>query len=505
VTDLGLSAADIAHIEAHGLDQAQVAALHERLRQPPRFVSLARAATRRDGVAALADVDALATQAAQAAAAPAKLTPMSGAASRMFGFLDRFLADQPKSGDEDKVASVLAALDRRVEGPRFAFEAALRDCLERDGHDLQACVEGGQHKLVVEHLLEVKGLGLRGKPKAVIPFHLRGGRAVCPLEEHMDEALRYAGGRLHATISPEHRPLYDAALVQIRTERPELVGVEVSFSVQHPSTDSIAIDAETGALVRDPEGAVAFFPAGHGSLLKNIDALDRPVVLRNVDNVPKPLAAQAQITRYHQAMSALLAEVKAVVAAAIEAIDAGTASATQLDAWRAALHNRSVMLQLDPARYTAADLDQQRALLRTALDRPIKLVGVVKNQGEPGGGPFVIEYQGAEILSIVEKDEIAEAQRPMMRDGEYFNPVDLMIDPTDHRGQPFDLFRFVNQDRPFIVRKPYGGREVLRLEHPGLWNGAMEGWTSIFLALPLETFAPVKEVIDLLRPPHQDD
>jgi uncharacterized protein (DUF433 family) len=356
---------------------------------------------------------------------------------------------------------------------------------------------------VVAYTLEQHGLGLRRKPKAVIPFHLRDGRPVTPLEEHMGEARRYAGSRLHATISPEHRPLYDAALDEIRAHDPALAEVEVSFSVQHASTDSVAIDAETGDLVRDEEGRLAFFPAGHGALLKNIDALDRPVVLRNVDNVPRPAAAQDAIERYHRAMFGLLAGLRGAVARLIEAIDeGGTDDAIEADL--NALRARRLNLHLDPARLAAAAPAERRALLRAALDRPIKLVGVVANQGEPGGGPFVIDYQGIELLSIVEKDEIADAQRPLMSDGQFFNPVDLLIDPTDHRGRPFDLFRFVNQERHFLVRKPYRGREVIRLEHPGLWNGAMEGWSSVFVALPLETFAPVKEVIDLLRPAHQD-
>ncbi|MBN2358557.1 MAG: DUF4301 family protein [Deltaproteobacteria bacterium] len=503
-TDLGLKKQDLAQIEARGMTVGQVKAIVDKLRRPPKFVALEKAATRYDGVFDLPDVELLAARFGQLRQVPMKFAPMSGAASRMFGFLERVAAGQGKGDDDAKAKRLAAALDPRTAGPRLAFREPLVAALARRGLDLDALLGRGELKPVIAGLIDDAGLGYRGKPKALIPFHLRDGRPVYALEEHLAEAAAYAGNRLHVTISPEHRPLYDAALEEIRRQSPALKKVEIEFSEQHRATDSVAIDAETGALVREGDGTIAFFPAGHGSLLRNIDRLGRPAVLRNVDNVPKPEAARRLVVRWHQAFAVVLADVKAVVAEALVAIDDGRASERLLDGCLSRLEALRVNLFLERLQYRRANLEQKRALMQVALDRPFKIMGVVKNQGEPGGGPFVVNYGGQRIVSIVEKDEIAPEQRSLMADGEFFNPVDLVIDPTDHRGQPYDLTRFVNHNRHFIVRKPYRGRDVIRLEHPGLWNGAMDGWNSLVVAMPIEVFAPVKEVTDLLRPEHQD-
>jgi len=501
--ELGLKKKDVAQIEARGMTIDQVAAIVDKLKSPPVFVALDKAATRKDGVVDLPDVELLAARFGQLRQVPGKFTPMSGAASRMFGFLERYAAGNAKGDDVAKTERFAAALDPKTGGPRLAFADALAMVLAQRGQPLNASLKKGDLKTLIAATLEDDGLGLRGKPKSLIAFHLRDGRPIYSLEEHLLEAANYAGNRLHITISPEHRPLYDAALDEIRRQVPALKKVEIEFSEQHPATDSVAIDAETSELVRDADGRLAFFPAGHGSLLRNIDQLGRAAVLRNVDNVPKPEAARRQVARWHQAFAVVLADVKALVAEALTAIDDGRATDQLLDRSIEQLDAHHITLFLDRLQFKRANLEQKRALVQVALDRPFKIVGVVKNQGEPGGGPFVINFGGHRIVSIVEKDEIAPDQRKLMADGEFFNPVDLVIDPTDHRGQPFDLGRFVNRNRHFIVRKPYRGRDVIRLEHPGLWNGAMDGWSTLVVAMPLETFAPVKEVIDLLRPEHQ--
>ncbi len=504
MSDFDLSPQDLKDIEAHGLGEATAREFLQRLQQAPRFVQLQRAATRSDGVRQLDEVEALATRFDQLETVPGKFTPMSGAASRMFGFVERIAVDQAQPGDVEKMRQCNAALDLRATGPRFAFAELLAGRLQRGGQNLQAWIDRAELGQLARALLEENGLGLRGQPKAVIPFHWRDGRAVTPLEEHMREALAYAGGRLHVTISPEHRALLDTTLAQIRDQAPTLAGVQVEFSVQHPATDSVGLDAESAELVRDEDGRVAFFPAGHGALLRNVAELGRPAVLRNVDNLPCSAAAQQQVTTYHRAFAVLLAELKSEIGRLLDGLGAGSLDDSALQQGLDRLRTRGLGLHLDPDSFATADADSRRELARAALDRPLKIVGMVPNEGEPGGGPFVIASQGAEIVSIVEKDEIAAEQKQLMATGEFFNPVDLLIDPTDHRGETYDLQRFVNADRCFIVHKPYRGREILRLEHPGLWNGAMDGWNALFVAMPIETFAPVKEVVDLLRPQHQD-
>jgi len=504
LAQVGLRSDDVAHIEAHGLTLAAVAFIIDKLQGRRRHVHLHRAATHKDGVRGLPDLEQRLARYDDLPVKPGKLTPMSGATSRMFGFLDRFLVDQPEEGDAAKVERFIRGLAAPGDGPRLPFRDELAGCLARAGHDLEQLIRSGRHHTIIDYLLADKGLGYRTKPKAIIPFHRRGGRPVVPLEEHMTEALSYGGGRLHITISPEHEQLVAATLEQIRRDNPALREVAVSHSVQHPSTDSVALDDETGQLVRDEDGRIAFFPAGHGALVANINNLDHPVILRNVDNVPRSAAAQLLIERYHKAMAVLLWEVKGIATRALLAIEEGSITEAELDATLEQLRQQQLGLHLDEAAYRRASLRTKKVLAQAALDRPLKIVGVVPNKGEPGGGPFVIDYAGREHISIVEKSEIAAHQKHLMKTGEFFNPVDILVDPTNHRGENHDLARFVNNERHIlVVHKPYRSRMVTRMERPGLWNGAMDGYSSIFVCLPIETFAPVKEVIDLLRPQHQ--
>ncbi len=501
----GFESADESTVQEHGLALEQVAAIVTKLKAEPQYVTLRRAATRKDGVRNLPDVETLAARFDQLPTKPGKFTPMSGAASRMFGFLGRALAKNPKDGDESKVERFINGLDEISDGPQLPFRSLLAESLRSDDQDLQQLIAERNYHPIIDHTLNEGGLAFRGKPKAVIPFHRRDGRAVVPLEEHMKEAVAYADGRLHITISPEDEALFSDALEQIHRDNESLKHVEITHSVQHPSTDSVALDSETGRLVRDQDGHLAFFPAGHGSLLLNIHELAAPAVLRNVDNVPKSATAQRLIQNYHRAMAVILHDLKAIVTEALVSLEEDRVSEQRLDSYLSQLRDSQLHLLLDWKSYQQASLANKKTLARQALARPLKIVGVVPNEGEPGGGPFVIDYEGNEIVSIVEKAEIAPGQKSLMQDGEFFNPVDILVDPTDHHGKTYDLPSFVNGNRHFLVRKPYRGREVIRLEHPGLWNGAMDGYNSLFVALPLETFAPVKEVIDLLRPEHQQD
>lgn len=502
---IGITDRDLEAITAHGLASQQVAAMVGKLQSPPCYVPLTKPATRADGIHSLNDVEDLAEGFAALAIKPGKFTPMSGAASRMFGFLDRFLSRKGSEADVANVQDLVAGLVASKDAPRFPFVAELAAKLERDGLRLEELAEKRDHRTLVSYIMGEKGLAFAGKPKAVIPFHWRQGRAVTPLEEHMKEAMAYGGNALHITISPEHDSLFKEALTAIRADSPRLEAVEVTTSFQHPSTDSVALDAETGQIARDPAGQVAFFPAGHGSLIRNIGALGRPAILRNVDNIPKGERAQRLIEVFHKGLAVLLSRAKAEVKAGLSANDANRGDLGPLLQSIGELEALGFRLLLDRQRYGAAGPNEKVALARQALDRPIKVHGVVANEGEPGGGPFAIAYDGCEVVSIVEKDEVAPEQRHLLRDGRFFNPVDLLVDPTDYRGSPHDLEKFVNPSRHFIVRKPYHSKEVIRLEHPGLWNGAMDGWTSLFVMLPIETFAPVKEVNDLLRQQHQEN
>ena len=499
---VGVGDRDVEDIEARGMTLERVDMIVRKLRSPPQFVHLERAATLHEGVNTIENVESIATEYDALAVKPGKLTPMSGVASRMFGFLHRYLAGQSRPDDLEKIGQFIAGLDCQNAGPRFAFLEPLAAALARDGHHLVELIAQGDHRLIVEYTLSEKGLGFATRPKGVIPFHRRDNRPITALEEHMREAVAYGDGRIHCTVSPEHEPLFGKILSEIRAVNPTVRDVVVGLSNQATSTDSVALDVESGKIVRDGEGKIVFFPAGHGSLIENLAKAGGPVFLRNVDNVPRSDRAQHLVDVYHRAFAVLLARAKLTMARLLEVIDQGIGD-NGLAAGLLELEKQHITIPLARESFAESSSDKKRELVRRALKRPIKIVGVVKNEGEPGGGPFIIRYLGAEIVSIVEKDEIDEGQWPMMREGEFFNPVDILADPTDYNNQPLPLYNFVNQARCFIVRKTYRGRDVVRYENPGLWNGAMDGWISRFVVIPIETFAPVKEVVDLLRPQHQ--
>jgi hypothetical protein len=297
-------------------------------------------------------------------------------------------------------------------------------------------------------------------PKGLLPFHRYAGTVRTPFEEHLVEAaatVRDAAGvcRLHVTVPPGHRATFEEVLEQARPglERQTGARFDVRFSEQAPSTDTVAID-ETGRLFRDSEGRLLFRPGGHGALLKNLAETGGDVVLvKNIDNV----------------------------------VPDGLRAPTIL--WKSLL--AGVLVRLERA---------------STRSRPLRACGVVRNEGEPGGGPFWVDGPGGETRQIVESAQVDladAAQAAIWSAATHFNPVDLVCSLRDASGRPFDFPRFVDERAVFIAKKTHEGRSLFALERPGLWNGAMALWETVFVEVPKETFAPVKTALDLLRPEHQ--
>jgi len=296
-------------------------------------------------------------------------------------------------------------------------------------------------------------------PKALIPFHAYPEGARTPFEEHLFEAastIRDASGlcRVHFTVSPEHRRAFEDKLGEVRprVERATGARLSVSFSEQSPSTDTVAVD-ESGRLFRDAEGRILFRPGGHGALLQNLQDSGGDVVLvKNIDNVV-PDARRAPTILWKRLLSGLLVQIE-----------------------------------------------------RTSpRDRPIRVCGVVRNEGEPGGGPFWVAGPDGESRQVVESAQVDLAnpeQAAIWRKATHFNPVDLACSIRDASGRPFDLSRFMDERAVFVTKKTHDGRGLRALERPGLWNGAMARWETVFVEVPRETFAPVKTILDLLRPEH---
>jgi hypothetical protein len=476
-------------------------------RDPPAPVRLDRPATVGDGILRL-DEEAQRRLGSEAEEARAEggfveFVPASGAASRMFRDLEAAL-----EGGAGSAADEL--LDRL---PDLAFYEDLRDALAAAGDDLEARRRRGDARPVLEHLLTTAGghgLAYAQRPKGLIPFHRYPGERRTAFEEHLVEATALLSDgtglcRLHFTVSPEHREGFQAILAAVGERYAARYGsrFEVAWSFQDHATDTLAVDLENRPF-RTDDGRLLFRPGGHGSLLANLEAAGGDVVfVKNIDNVV-PDGRRPPVLAWRQALAGLLLEVRERafdLAAAVE--ERGDDPALLAEAARFLAERLHRPL---PAGAAAAPHEERRRSVLAGLDRPLRACGVVANAGEPGGGPFWVESDGQLSLQIVEKSQVAAedaGQQAILAAATHFNPVDLVCSLTDRRGRPYRLADLVDPATVFIAEKSHQGRRLKALERPGLWNGAMAGWNTVFLEVPLATFAPVKTVFDLLRPEHQ--
>ena len=503
------------------------------------FTRLDRAATLNDGILRLsqAERESLAGTYQEAAAGGRvmQFVPASGAATRLFKSLMAVwmrsetpaLAQLTKEagqgqGDAKEFLEWFQGL------PAFAFAGELRRVLERDGLDMDALLTGNslitakEYRPLLEYLLTSKGLGYAEMPKALIPFHKykhpdalgNGERARTPLEEHLSEAValvRDAAGicRIHFTVSPQHESQIMAVLERVRGGY-ESAGTrfEIGLSVQKPSTDTLAVDPENRPL-RDSDNALVFRPGGHGALLENLFRTGGDIVfLRNVDNVlPEPYRAEA--VEYRKALAGYLVRLQERIFAYIRRLGGKPDSALTEEVAHFVEQRLGTYLS-ESLRAPAQDAraaDEKRALLLKILDRPLRVCAMVKNQGEPGGGPFWVRHKDGSVrLQIVESSQIdmgTSQQRKIAESATHFNPTDLVCGLRNHAGSLFKLQDFVDPETCFVSTKSIDGRPVKALELPGLWNGSMAHWNTVFVEAPVETFNPVKTVTDLLRPGHQ--
>ncbi len=447
-----------------------------------------------------------------------KFIPASGAATRMFKALLAIyakdgaitldsLAAEAEKGDSDAGA----ALKFFQEIDRFAFFPALQEICPEAGNETNTLTKGDLRS-TLEYLLTVKGLNYGSLPKGIILFHRYKDRSRTAFQEHIAEAIAYTldrnrRARIHFTAAAERLPAIKA---HIESYCQTLVGsgaassIEVSFSPQKSSTDTIAVDMENRPF-RDEEGRLLFRPGGHGALLENITELEADIVfIKNVDNVVpdrlKPITCQ-----YKKVLCGYLVELQEKTFGYLKALETGTVSSEAIGEI-AGFAARELSSGL-PDNFTRRTETEQIKILRNRLNRPLRICGMVRNVGEPGGGPFWIEGKdGSLSLQIVEISQIdleSPEQRAMLECCTHFNPVDLVCGLRDYQGKPFNLADFTDPETGFITKKSWGGVNLKALELPGLWNGAMAGWNTVFVEVPTITFNPVKTVNDLLRPEHQ--
>ncbi len=433
-----------------------------------------------------------------------KFVPASGAASRMFKNLFEFLGadyDVPTTDFEHKFFDHIH---------QFAFYTDLNAaCLKNTGKDIDTLVAGKEYKKVVSNLLEAVGLNYGALPKGLLKFHRYADGTRTPLEEHLVEGALYAAGKtgkvnVHFTVSPEHRDLF-ARLVEAKVaEYTQKYHVEyqVSFSEQKPSTDTIAADMENKPF-RD-NGKLLFRPGGHGALIENLNDLDADIVfIKNIDNVVPDRLKEDTVT-YKKLIAGVLVTLQQKTAEYLELLDSGQYTHAQLEEIIRFLQQTLCCRKPD-----IKDLEDTELViyLRKKLNRPMRVCGMVKNVGEPGGGPFLAYNEdGTVSLQILESSQIDTkdpAKKEMFEKGTHFNPVDLVCAIRDYKGNKFNLVNYVDKQTGFISYKSKNGKELKALELPGLWNGAMSDWNTVFVEVPLSTFNPVKTVNDLLREQHQ--
>ncbi|MCH5329724.1 MAG: DUF4301 family protein [Alistipes sp.] len=472
---------DVKQIEAHGLTVEQVEAQMANFRKGFPYLKVVAAASAGNGIAVLTPQErdeAIRTwEEASHSLAAVKFVPASGAASRMFKELFEFVNEDKRT---PAVEQVLGNLQR------FAFWPELEALLP----------EGADDKTIISAIIK-EGLGYGSKPKGLVTFHAYPEGARKAVEEHLTEGAMYAAtdGRvkIHFTVSPEHIEPFKALLAEKTPLCEARFGVkyDISFSVQKSSTDMIAATPDNQPF-RTESGELLFRPAGHGALLSNLADIDADVIfIKNIDNVTTD-ARKGDTVTYKKMLAGMLVTLQREAARHLAALEAGTADLAET----ARFVTERLFIKL-PQSFDAE-------LLKRLLDRPMRVCGMVRNEGEPGGGPFYVENpDGTQTLQIAESSQISPEDMNLMKQATHFNPVDLVCGVRRADGSRFRLADYVDPQTGFISSKSSGGRELRAQELPGLWNGSMADWITVFADVPVSTFSPVKTVCDLLRPQHQ--
>lgn len=434
-----------------------------------------------------------------------KFVPASGAASRMFKNLFEFL-DAPYNEPTTDFEKTFFA-----ERKKFAFRKILcATCKENSGgRSVCGLIGDGDYKAVVSNLLLKEGLNYGQMPKGLLLFHNYEDGPRTPMEEHLVEAALYASSNgevnVHFTVSHEHKELFKARVAETEQKYAERFGIKfnISFSEQKPSTDTIAANLDNTPF-RNEDGSLLFRPGGHGALIENLSEIDADVVfIKNIDNVV-PDRLKDDTVRYKQLLAGILIQMQEKAFEYLHILDSGVYNHDTVEEIISFVQRDLCCRRDDIKNLEDAELV---IYLKKKLNRPMRVCGVVRNVGEPGGGPFIVYNQdGTTSLQILESSQIDKMNEENMRmfaEATHFNPVDIACALKNYKGERFQLQEFVDPTTGFISSKSSGGRELKAFELPGLWNGAMSDWNTIFVEVPLSTFNPVKTVNDLLRDEHQ--
>ena len=433
-----------------------------------------------------------------------KFVPASGAASRMFKDMFAFLDadyDVPTTDFEKHFFDNIE---------KFAFYDELNaKCVMNNGKDIKTLVAENNYKAVVANMLSKEGLNYGQLPKGMLLFHQYEEGPRTPMEEHLVEGALYAASNgeanVHFTVSHEHIEFFEQKVkdkVDSFAKKYD-INYNISFSEQKPSTDTVAANPDN-TLFRNEDGSMLFRPGGHGALIQNLNDIDADVIfIKNIDNVV-PDRIKGDTVEYKQVIAGVLVDLQKKAFDYLNVLDSGVYNHRKLEEIIRFVQHDLCCCKPDIKELEDAELV---IYLRNKLNRPMRVCGVVKNVGEPGGGPFLTYNQDGTIsLQILESSQIDKSNKEYMKmftEGTHFNPVDLVCAVKDYKDKPFDLPKYVDKTTGFISSKSKNGKELKALELPGLWNGAMSDWNTVFVEVPLSTFNPVKTVNDLLREQHQ--
>jgi hypothetical protein len=433
-----------------------------------------------------------------------KFVPASGAASRMFKDLFAFIDAEYDVPTTDFEKTFFAHIQQ------FAFYKALNgECKELFGKDISTLCAENRYKDVARALIEDEGLRYGSLPKGLLLFHSYSEGNRTPAGEHLTEGTYYAKDKngdvnVHFTVSDNHKPLFEALIAARQSIYGQKLGAKfhTSFSIQKSSTDTIAVDMNNQPF-REDDGTLLFRPGGHGALIENLNDIDSDVIfIKNIDNVVPDRLKESE-AHYKKMLAGVLVKMQQRTFAYLEKLDAENVVSEDLAEMLAFTENE---LCIAHSQVFSSD-DELKAYLRTKLNRPFRVCGMVKNVGEPGGGPFITENaDGTASPQILESSQIDtndEKATNAFKNGSHFNPVDLVCGVKNYKGEKFDLTKYVDKNTGFISYKSKDGKELKALELPGLWNGAMSDWNTIFVEVPVSTFNPVKTVNDLLKVEHQ--
>lgn len=506
--------ADIQQIQKRGIEPAFVEKQLEWFEKGFPFLAVTRPATISDGIIRfeIDEIDKFGkhydSMLDQISAV--KFVPASGAATRMFKELFEFYDDlkSDRFDHAEELPDTVREFFERIQ--EFAFYTDLGESLLKKGKNIDDLIRNRDYIEILEDFLFSGGLNYGELPKGLLKFHQYSTGSRTALEEHLVESSQYCRDKsnqvkLHLTVSPEHEEEFSKLFQHVKKKYEVAAKCEfqMSFSHQKISTDTIATDTENKPF-RNDDGSLLFRPGGHGALLENLDHVKADLIfIKNIDNVVPDRIKDATVF-YKRAIAGYLLQLRKKVFDYIGMIDSGNGKEffSEIEGFvLSSLHIKP------PQSYISLNAEKKLDWLRGKLNRPIRICGMVKNVGEPGGGPFwAVNPDGSESLQVVESSQIDKkdpAKLEMLRNSTHFNPVDLVCSITNHKGEKYNLKKYIDPATGFISLKSKDGRDLKALELPGLWNGAMSDWTTIFVEVPLITFNPVKTVFDLLRPEHK--